>query len=226
MLKKASLINLVDLLLIVMVAYLVFAPKAEVALASHVNNMHNFWVHYISISEWVCVDTSGATGITFTTARNRVKNTLRYDNTSSDWHALAPDSGSYRIYFEFETISCGSLSSGRLSQMRGRVYVQNTTSLCPNPAYSCTLHYSSVNTHGGATDYAYEKVFLNTTQLNGTTFTYHHTVSHEFGHMLGLADGGSNGCTESIMHPPVCLEWPTSSDRTSVTNIAMSYNTP
>ncbi len=238
MLKKTSFVNLVDLLLVFAAIYLLFAPMPGIAFATHLNNNHNRYIHSVNTREWVCVDTSNATGITFTTARDRVKNTLRYDNTGSDWHALAFDGVGYRIYFEFHANSCGSLSSGDLSTMRGRVYVKNNLTVeCGDPTNtsSCIQHFSVVSTHGSSTDYAYEKVWMLTAHLNDTSppLNYHHTVSHEFGHMLGLADGSSGNCqNNSIMHPAykcagnTTFEWPTSNDRSAVTTIANSLIIP
>ena len=247
MFKKLSLLKLFDLLLLVVAIYLLFAPMPEIALATHPNYNHNRYIHSVNTREWVCVDISNATGINFTTARDRVKNTLRYDNTGSDWHALAFDGVGYRIYFEFHTNSCGSLSPGELATMRGRVYVKNNLTVeCGDPTNtsSCTEHWSAISTHGSSIDYAYERVWALTAHMLDTSppLNYHHTVSHEFGHMLGLRDGNSPNDTycnppnnqNSIMHPLYycpgaghsTFEWPTSDDRSAVTTIANSIIIP
>ena len=164
----------------------------------------------------------------FSTARDLVINTLRYTNTSVDWHGLA----SNRIYFVMNNSSCGSLSS--LGGIRARVYVKNDTSaICGGTNYSCNKHGSPVSTHNGNTDYAYETIYFKTSHLTGTTSLAQHTINHEFGHMLGLADGGGGNCSnDSIMHPPYyCtgntqFQWPQSNDRSAVTTIANMITLP
>lgn len=201
--------------------------KPAITFASHTGTGHNYFVHSSVYNEKVCVDSAGSS-IPQSTARTRVNNTLRYDNPSSDWHALANN----RIYFDVNTIYCGNMTLSQLADMKMRVYVKDDpTSDCYNvPNVSCVRAFSPVITHNGYTDYAYYKVFLRTSHINGTAFWYHHTIGHEFGHTLGLADP-VNCDWDSIMHSsfygcPTSFEWPTSSDRTSVTNIANSYTIP
>jgi hypothetical protein len=243
MVKKISFVNLVDLLIGLAVFYLLFVPTAGNVQASHSSTKHNYYVHSKNTHEWVCVD-EDSPSITFSTALDRVRNTLRYENPSSDWHALAPDSGSYRIYFEFHANECSTLTASELSPMRGRVYVKDNTSptsIC-GASVSCTRQYTALYTHGGYTDYAYGNIFIKTSHLNDTSLpqTYRHTISHEFGHLLGLQDGNlpnSSYCNapynqNSIMHPAyycpsnTTLEWPSSLDRSAVASIAFLITIP
>ena len=76
--------------------------------------------------------------------------------------------------------------------------------------------------HDGANDYDYGYVRFKTSHLTGSL--YRHAINHEIGHLLGLTDPGSCNQT-SVMHSvyygcSVDYTWPTSGDRTKVTNIA------
>jgi hypothetical protein len=205
---------------------LVIVTGENVALASHSSTAHNVFMHSAAHTEAVCVDTQNST-MAFSTALDRVKNTLRDGNPSSDWHGLAGN----KILFSFNTARCSLLTSSQLSTMRMRVYVydNNTANCFNNSNASCVKHYSASGSHNGQTDWAYEKVFLKGSHVSGSAFYYHHTIGHEFGHVFGLNDPSDCAAT-SIMHSAYygCTdhEWPTSSDRTSVTNIANSYNPP
>jgi hypothetical protein len=94
-----------------------------------------------------------------------------------------------------------------------------------------------MSTHNGATDYGFSVIYFKTSLIDDVgNITYHHMIGHEFGHMLGLQDGGGSNCSNnSIMHsavycpgPPANTnqEWSTSVDRSSVTTIAFSRNVP
>lgn len=196
-----------------------------VAFATHPNGTHNYFMHSSANHEWVCVDASNST-LSHQTVLDRASDSLRYGNPTSDWHDLAWG----RVYFEFESQSCGSVSN--LSDMRMRVYAKdNTDNECNG--YSCVYHFSPLLTHDGNTDYAYEKVYLKTSHIDGSAFWYHHTINHEFGHTLGLADPSYGDCQNgnSIMHSGPAygcdaIEWPTIHDRGAVSDIAQSIDVP
>lgn len=218
--------NVIPIVLALVLAILIINP-AKSLYANHAGSAHNYFIHSSVYHEWVCVDATGSS-ISTSIALDRVKNTLRYGNPSSDWHALAGN----RIYFEFENLSCGSLTSNQFTNIKMRVYVKNDTSptsVCGNANVSCVKHYNPVHTHNGYTDYGYQVVYLKTSHINSSAFWYHHTIGHEFGHTLGLADP-INCAATSIMHSGYygCTdyEWPTTSDRTSVTNVSNMYTVP
>jgi len=223
--EKAQTLRFIHLLPIILslLASLFILLGTDAVLASHANWTHNYYTHSSFYHEWVCVDAAGSSMST-STARDRVKNTLRYDNPSSDWHALA----SNRIYFEFQSLSCGVLTSEQLAGMRMRAYVKDNTSSICGQNVSCFQSFSPVM-HSGMTAHAYNKIFFKTSHINGSAFFYHHTIGHEFGHTLGLADP-SDCNSVSIMHSAYygCTdhEWPTSSDRAAVSNIANHYTIP
>lgn len=80
--------------------------NTDLVYASHASTGHSYYVHSSVYNEKVCVESAGSS-ISQSTARTRVQNTLRYDNPSSDWHALANN----RIFFEVNTIYCGNMTS-------------------------------------------------------------------------------------------------------------------
>lgn len=93
--------------------------KPAITFASHSSTRHNYYIHSTNYNELVCVDAAGSS-MSSSTARTRVLNTLRYDNPSSDWHALA----SNRVYFDVNTIYCGNMTPSQLANMKMRVYVK------------------------------------------------------------------------------------------------------
>lgn len=186
---------------------------------------HNVAIHSSSDWENVCIE-NRSSAITFSTAKTRIENTLRYDNTSSDWHRLASD----RVYFYVYTSSCTEASMPASTRMW--VVVKDSPSgidECNASNSSCTLHLGSPTVHNGYSDYPKEKIYLKTSHINGTTAAYHHVINHEFGHALGLIDGiqPCDPAVVSVMFPSYyCggsftdLEWPSTTDRNFVTNYA------
>lgn len=217
-------LQIVPIVLSLLVSYVLLEQPIEI-FASHPSTAHNYFIHSNVYNEWVCTNT-GAASISPTTARTRIRQTLRYANPSSDWHALANN----RVFFEFSSYSCDSLPSQELAGMRMRVYIRDDqTAYCNNPTVSCIKHYSFVHAHNGYNDYGYQTVNFRTAHINNTSFYYRHTIGHEFGHTLGLADPVDCNSV-SIMHSSYygCTdrEWPTTSDRNAVTNLANLYTVP
>ena len=172
-----------------------------------------------------------------TTALARVGGPLHVDDPSRDWDGLKGG----RIDFSQKSNQC-SLAPG-MSEVELRFFVEDAT-VCPyGPQTNCAVPSGELfNTATG--HYETEAFYINlwTSDLQNNGF-YHHLVNHEVGHAFGLKDGGPLApdpgnlpCQASIMHDmfygcPVNEEWPTGSDRVSVSEmipvgsgITRSYN--
>lgn len=228
--ENLRFIHLLPIMIALLVSFFVLSEPYSTS-ASHAHWTHNYYIHSRVYNEKVCVEAAGSS-MSQSTARSRVNNTLKYDNPSSDWHGLA----SNRIFFEVNTIYCGNMTTSQLNDMKMRVYVKDYTgNICPNNAnVSCVQQWSPV-IHNGHYGHAYQIVYFKTSHINGSAAVYHHTIGHEFGHTIGLgdpSDRNGNDCNwTSIMHSiyygcSTDYEWPTSSDRTNVTNTANHYTIP
>jgi hypothetical protein len=90
---------------------------------------------------------------------------------------------------------------------------------CTGDASCARLHSWANNTTTGHREATGARVYLRPWHIEDDGF-YRHVVSHEFGHVFGLADGGGP-CPESVMHDKyygcsVNLHYPSDLDRASV----------
>jgi hypothetical protein len=150
------------------------------------------------------------------TAFTRVRNTLYIDNPSEDWDGLAGN----KIYFVPVSQPCNQASC------RACINIEYWVRSTGCNGVSCQWFTSYYNSHDGANDYLYAYVRFKTSHISGSTALYRHVINHETGHILGLKDPNYTGhCMTSVMHSIYygCssnLQWPSSGDRSKVTNIA------
>lgn len=190
--------------------------------------------------EDVCVQ-PGDTHVAGSDLRLNVRGKLYIDNTAEDWDQLA----SNRIYLNMPLVNGGyQPCSGfpNRSSIPIEVYEAHDPSIkyanwyygspCGNIA--CTMNDADVwNPVVGHWDKRDSYVFFpeRTLYMSDHTWQYStqrsYVISHEFGHVFGLADGTSNTlCSQSIMHAgkgtcgTITIFWPQQIDRDSVVSIA------
>ncbi|MEA2717900.1 MAG: hypothetical protein QOI99_2217 [Actinomycetota bacterium] len=197
--------------------------------------------------ENVCVQ-AGASHTGNANLRDNVRRKLYVDNPAEDWDLVADN----RIWLNMPLVN-GAAQPCSAFPNRASIPIEvysshNTTIKDPNWFFAnacnadvaCTSNdvqvWNPVVGHWDRRDsYIWfpERTLYDTAQVNpdGThpwhnDFQRAYVVSHEFGHVFGLGDGGGDLCGGSIMHAgkngcvPISVFWPTQIDRNSVDNIA------
>lgn len=179
--------------------------------------------------------------------RANVRAKMYVDNTAADWDLLA----NQKIYLDLPLVNGGvQPCSGfpNRSTIPVELYMAHDTSIkAANWIYAnacgynvaCAKNdvqvYNPIISHYDYRDgfiWFPEKTLYYVDQYTGSsTHPYHndsqraYVVSHEWGHIFGLNDGGGDLCSQSIMHAGksgcgISIFWPQQIDRDSVTNTA------
>lgn len=197
--------------LVVATMYILFVSLGlgSTAEADHPTGIHLRSMHSSNVNEDECTLIEDGS-MAWSTARDRIRYTLWIDNPSEDWDGLAGN----KVYFIEGAYPCNQDPNRSAFELEYWVH----SSGCGGT--SCQWFSNYWGSHGGYNDYNYGYVRFKTSHINGSTSLYHHVISHETGHHLGLADGDGS-CPGSIMHSAYygCsnLEWPSSGDRDQVT---------
>lgn len=224
----------------------ILSPQAianhRAATGWHLSKMHSSAADQ---EEDVCVQPGADTHVAGSDLRLNIRGKLYIDNTAQDWDELA----SNKIYFNLPFVN-GSYQpcSGfpNRSSIPIEIYEAHDPSVkdarwfygdpCGNIA--CTMNDGDVwNAIAGHYDKRDSYVFFpeRTLYVNISSGGNHawqndsqraYVISHEFGHVLGLADGTGDLCDKSIMHAgksscsTIKIFWPQQIDRDSVVRIA------
>ncbi|WP_322489341.1 hypothetical protein [Chloroflexus sp.] len=196
--------------------------------------------------EAVCVQSSQE-HITHTSFRSNVRRKLYIDNPAEDWDELANN----KVFFDMPLVNgavqpCSGFPNRAAIPIEIYLAHDPTTpqaawnwvgggSPCGNVACedNRVLVFNPVIGHNDSRDSYiwFPERTLYIQQADGSHILHNdsqraYVVSHEFGHVLGLADGPNTQCAQSIMHAgkgtcvPIAIFWPQQIDRDSVTNIA------
>lgn len=226
----------------------VYANHRESVLWWHQANIHSS-----SKSEAICV-ISASSHVSNDSFRSNVRSKLYIDNPNQDWQGFSGN----RINFDFPLVN-GAVQP--CNQFPNRASIPIETYLAHNVAgsdpsdnaivksywgrlstcgnISCTSNENiQYNPAAGHDDTIWSYVWFQEKALYYSDHSYNSDaqrafiVSHEFGHVLGLADGGWSGdtlCEASVMHdgkgvcgPGASVVWPQDIDR--ATAIATAYN--
>lgn len=224
---------------------IITSPKA---LANHRASLewHQTKMHSADTSqkEAACVQ-PGDTHVSGADLRLNVRSKLYIENTAENWDELANN----RIYLDLPFVNgayqpCSGFPNR--SSIPIEIYEAHDPSIqytnwyyaspCGNMA--CTKNdvaiWNSTVNHWDRRDsyvfFAERNLYVNT--QTGGNHAWHndsqraYVISHEFGHVFGLADGTGDLCNQSIMHAgkgncgTITIFWPRQIDRDSVINIA------
>ncbi len=195
------------------------------------------------VEEAVCV-ISSLEHVSHAGLRSTVRQKLYVDNPAEDWDELANN----KIWFDMPLVN-GSVQPCQNFPNRAsipiEVYMAHDVSIkypywlqaSPCGNISCednqALVYNSTVGHYDSRDsliWFQENKLYNADHTLRSNEQRSFIISHEFGHALGLADGGASGdtlCRSSVMHAGKgsCgqipyVYWPTSIDRNTAINIA------
>ncbi len=215
---------------------------SDVAIASHRagNSWHQTKMHSASSTqkEAACVQPGGTNMPSGSDIRMNIRSKLYIDNPAQDWDLLA----SQKIYLDLPLVNgayqpCTGFPNR--SDIPIEIYVANDVSIkhtgwwaaspCGNT--SCTSNSRQVwnpvvNHYDQADSLVYFRKASPGLYVNNTTWESDTQrswlISHEFGHVFGLDDGGGD-CATTIMHYwGNCYKifWPSQQDRDTVTSIA------
>lgn len=226
-------------------------PRKE----AHTENMH---VSGPGKDETVCVDSTPWSQYSVAAIQDILRRKLYTDNPSADWHGLANNGVFFSIpalndpkpcwqlsgraeipievYFDHDVTTLHSTQYWDLAQTPCDVNRDGKITSADN--YACAAHRRHRISYGHKHSTKSYIFFPRQTLwfADGTPRSEEQrawVVSHEFGHVLGLGDGGYQGdqnCGRSVMHTGkgVCgsptYYWPTQDDRTAVTLIAENYS--
>lgn len=137
--------------------------------------------------------------MSLTTAYNRVGETLIGQNPAENWDDLA---GGKVDFSGNGGTSCELDPNRALIEMEYRVKSYGCRDITDvwNENVSCAENrLGYMDFASGHIEYTYSLLHMKTAHVNGITTLYHHAISHETGHTLGLRDGDGT-CPDSIMH--------------------------
>lgn len=181
----------------------------------HIASIHNLYGDTRDREEY-CVMTSGS-NLDWYTTREEIRNILIYENPSGDCDGTA--NGKIDIWTE-TSAPCDQLSQARRNEIEIEYQIHDNTSAWCGSNVSCAVKAAPIYGLTQHTDYRWYYLYIRTGAYTHSNFNRHFVVNHEIGHAFGLADGGCG--VNSIMHygSGCYKDWPTNSDRSSVTSIA------
>lgn len=215
-----------DVWVLVALAAIGLLAASSIASASHRSGLHVGSMHAAGASEHWCVQPETYGSANWPTAASNITNAV-YTPGSWNLRVWDPTFSGYKIDFVAHTATtCAGDPNRSVMWIEYRLYSDNTSN-CGAKTCSIVLH---TNRYNGP--YGHLETGLAVVQLYGPYTTgaeispyYLHQVNHETGHTIGLADGDGTCSPSSIMHSKAyqCssdLSYPSSSDLTSVDNIA------
>lgn len=199
--------------------------------ANHESGFYLASIRSIAQTEQYCVEDSNTT-LGFSTALDRVRDTLIVDRTDVNWDLKQGGYTDFRTTWSYSCYDLNSSTTPTRNEIEIEYYVEDTTTEPGCGGTSCAKrdgpYWSGPH---GRTEYTWYYVWLRGNLIKNGGFDTHHVVNHETGHVFGLADGGptsgswDTSCPSSIMHTSyygcsVTLEWPSlSTDHPSVNDI-------
>lgn len=165
------------------------------------------------LDEFYCARIVAPSSTTFSAAKAALATALT-GGGSSDYHGLNGN----KVYFVQDAFQCPG--SGSADGHSARYHFRNTWSdVPPFCTKNCVAKVGPFYWHNG-THFNYNSydVFIRDQSVNN------HTINHETGHVLGMADPVFGNCSSvSIMHSTdygcsTDYAYPTSADRTTVTS--------
>ena len=154
-----------------------------------------------------------------------IEETLAKLSSTYIWDGTA----NWRVDFWRKSSFCLQYDTATRNTIESEFRIADSWTEC-GAGYSCVLKFGPVTDPvNGHTHYKYANAQFVASHVWGYDTRARKFINHETGHILGLADPGSTGCMESVMHNdlygcPSTIWYPSSSDKGSVTKVADRTN--